>query len=361
MFREGELAVRLRLQDGQIRSVQIDSTRAPLPPQLTRGRPADQVACALPLLFSICARAQAAAAAGALDAARGRAPDEATQRQRSDEVRCEAAVELLSRLLIDWPRVMGATPDVSAVAQARQAKPPPALGIYRGIARDRIYESDPEQWLAEPTLAALDRWIASATTLPAQLLGRLQREAPGLGRSDVRSMPYACGAAIRAMLPSFDADPGFSRLPDWHGVPVETGALARRASHPLVAAFAQRDGNSIAARYVAQLVDLATLLTEVHHSHVVRQHVAGPGIGIGLAETARGMLLHQAEVAPDARVERYRVIAPTEWNFHPAGALTQGLMDRRVADATAARRDAMLLAQALDPCVPVMVEAAAYA
>jgi hypothetical protein len=358
MFREGELAVRLRLQEGQIRSVQIDSTRAPLPPQLTCGRTAEQVACTLPLLFSICARAQAAAAAGALDAARGRAPDEAAQRQRSDDVRREAAVELLTRLLIDWPRVMGATPDVRAVAQARQARLPPALAIYRGIARDRIYDSDPEQWLAEPTLAALDRWIATATTVPAQLLGRLLREVPGLGRSDVRSMPHACGATIRAMLPSFDADPGFSRLPDWNGMPVETGALARRAHHPLVAAFAQRDGNSVAARFVAQLVDLATLVTEVHDTHVVRQHVAGPGVGIGIAETARGLLLHQAEVATDARVERYRVIAPTEWNFHPDGALTQGLKDRRVADAAAARRDAMLLAQALDPCVAITVEAA---
>ena len=358
MFREGELAVRLHVQDRQIRSVQIASTRAALPPRLTQGRPADQVARTLPLLFSICAQAQGAAAASALDAARGDAPDPATLRQRSADVQREAAVELLSRLLIDWPRVMGATPDVSAVARVRQVAPVQAFEVCCDIARSRIYGSDPVHWLAEPTLVALDRWIAAAATLPAQLLARLTREAPGLGRSDIRSMPEAGGEAVCAMLPSFDADPDFSRAPEWHGTPVETGALARRARHPLVAAFVQRDGNSIAARFVAQLVDLATMLTSDDDRQVVRQHDAGPRIGIGLAETARGLLLHQAQVDSDGRVERYRVIAPTEWNFHPDGALTQGLVDRRVNDAEAARRDATLLVQALDPCVAFAVEVA---
>jgi Ni,Fe-hydrogenase I large subunit len=159
------------------------------------------------------------------------------------------------------------------------------------------------------------------------------------------------------MLPSFDADPGFSRAPDWQGLPVETGALARRARHPLIAAMVARDGNSVATRFAAQLVDLAELLGR-HDAQAVRQHTVAPGVGIGLAETARGLLLHQAQVGNDGRVERYRVIAPTEWNFHPSGALTLGLVGRRATDADAARRDATLLAQALDPCVAFSVEVA---
>jgi hypothetical protein len=358
MFREGDIAVRLSVNDGQIRSVRIASTRASLPPRLTQGRPAEQVASTLPLLFSICARAQGAAAAGALDAACGVPPEPSVLHRRSGEVQREATVELLSRLLIYWPRVMDAAPEVSAVARARQAMPAQAFETCRDIARERIYASDPARWLDDPTLDTLDRWSADASTLPARLLGRLRREAPGLGRSDIRPMPETGSEAICAMLPSFDADPAFCRTPDWHGLPVEAGALARRARHPLVAAFIAREGNSVAARFVAQLVDLAAMLTARAEAPVVRQYAVGPGIGIGLAETARGLLLHQAKVGSDERVERYRVIAPTEWNFHPAGALTQGLLKRSVADSAAARRDATLLAQALDPCVAFAVEVA---
>jgi Ni,Fe-hydrogenase I large subunit len=69
-------------------------------------------------------------------------------------------------------------------------------------------------------------------------------------------------------------------------------------------------------------------------------------------------LLHQAQVAADGRVEGYRLVAPTEWNFHPDGAMTRGLVGRRVKDTAAACRDATLLAQALDPCVAFAVEVA---
>ena len=54
----------------------------------------------------------------------------------------------------------------------------------------------------------------------------------------------------------------------------------------------------------------------------------------------------------------YTIVAPTEWNFHPQGALAQGLVGRRVADAEHAVRDARVLVQALDPCVACGVEVA---
>jgi len=58
------------------------------------------------------------------------------------------------------------------------------------------------------------------------------------------------------------------------------------------------------------------------------------------------------------RVEAYRIVAPTEWNFHPDGALVRGLIDRPAADADTACRDAALLVQALDPCVAYAIEVA---
>lgn len=356
MFTEGELTVRLDLGAGRIRAVGIASTRAALPPQLTRGQPAEDVARTVPLLFSICSRAQGAASAGALDAARGITWDATALARRSNEVRREAAIELLTRLLIDWPRALGDAPDVPAVARARQSAPEQGLDVCREIARDHVYGMEAPAWLDEPSIEALDRWTAAAAMLPARLLARLQSEAEGLGRSNVGAMPLTDGESVLGMLPALDAAPDFSRAPDWHGRPVETGPLARRARHPLLSAYVQRDGNTIAARFVAQLVDLALELLPHDEAPAVRQLAAGERVGIGLAETARGLLLHHAQVAADGRVERYRIVAPTEWNFHPDGALTRGLVGRRVPDAAAARREATLLAQALDPCVAFRIE-----
>ena len=62
MFREGELTVRLGVQANRIRSVDITSTRTPLPARLTQGHTVEDVERTIPLLFSICARAQGAAA-----------------------------------------------------------------------------------------------------------------------------------------------------------------------------------------------------------------------------------------------------------------------------------------------------------
>ena len=358
MFTEGELTVRLELDAGRIRAVDIESTRAALPSQLTRGRPADEVARTVPLLFSICSQAQGAASAGALDAARGRLWDATVLARRSRDVRREAAVELLTRLLMDWPRALGAAPEVPAVARARQAAPEQGLDVCREIARDHVYGVEASAWLDDPSTEALDRWTAAAATLPARLLARLQSEGEGLGRSNVAAMPPTDSEAILAMLPALDIAPGFGRTPDWHGHPVETGPLARHARHPLLAALVQREGNSIAARFVGQLVDLAAALSPREETRAVRQFAAGERVGVGLAETARGLLLHHAQVAGDGRVERYRIVAPTEWNFHPDGALARGLIGRPVTDAAAARRDATLLAQALDPCVAFRVEVA---
>ena len=92
MLREGEISVRLGLHRGRIDSVDIRSTRSPLPERFTRGRDVDELARTLPLLYSICARAQGAAAAAALGAARGTAVDAAALSRHSHAVRDEIVI-----------------------------------------------------------------------------------------------------------------------------------------------------------------------------------------------------------------------------------------------------------------------------
>ncbi len=62
---------------------------------------------------------------------------------------------------------------------------------------------------------------------------------------------------------------------------------------------------------------------------------------------ARGLLLHSVQLDRIATVMEYRVLAPTEWNFHPAGSLGQAVASLAPDDRDSAR----LLAAAFDPCV----------
>jgi coenzyme F420-reducing hydrogenase alpha subunit len=219
----------------------------------------------------------------------------------------------------------------------------------------------PAAWLALADPAALDAWTARGATLPARLLRELYAEAPELGASDVALMPPATRAALLALIvPWLRADRAYARAPTWEGDPVETGALARQQAHPLVAALRARDGNVVATRMVARLTELAALLERLrhavtHHGDAVRGHALDEGEGLAAVETARGLLLHRVRLAA-GRVAEYDIVAPTEWNFHPEGALARGL-ERLAADSEQALvRRVRIAVQALDPCVACQVE-----
>jgi coenzyme F420-reducing hydrogenase alpha subunit len=146
-------------------------------------------------------------------------------------------------------------------------------------------------------------------------------------------------------------------------MPVDTGALARTRAHPLVAAMALRHGNGVATRMLARMVELAALVTDglVHAGQdgdalpAVQAFATGRGEGVAAVQTARGLLLHRARLDGD-RVAEYQIVAPTEWNFHPDGALPRGMRDIRADDDAALARQARLVVQALDPCVACRIE-----
>ena len=77
--------------------------------------------------------------------------------------------------------------------------------------------------------------------------------------------------------------------------------------------------------------------------------------GLGAVQTARGLLLHRARLA-DGRVADYQIVAPTEWNFHPDGALVRGLRTIVADDGATLEQRTRLAVQALDPCVAFRIE-----
>jgi Ni,Fe-hydrogenase I large subunit len=226
-----------------------------------------------------------------------------------------------------------------------------------------VYGAPAEAWRASTDLAALDRWVSAGATLPARLLRGMRDEAPGLGRSDVALMPDATLEGLRrSVMDAMEAEPDYARFPCWGGAPAETGALARQAAAPLIAALLERDGRTASTRFVARLVELAVLVRDLRARSegrvaAVRSHALSGGAGLGLAETARGLLLHRARVE-HGLVTDYCIVAPTEWNFHPQGPLPQALTGRSSIDRERLEREARVVVQSLDPCVACRVEVA---
>jgi Ni,Fe-hydrogenase I large subunit len=119
----------------------------------------------------------------------------------------------------------------------------------------------------------------------------------------------------------------------------------------------QGAGRALAARVTARwraLHDDIARLADGGGEPAVGASAAGDGVGYAWVATARGPLCHRVVLAAD-RVADYAVIAPTEWNFHPASAWATALIGSPAATPQIAENLVRLWALALDPCVPVQL------
>jgi Ni,Fe-hydrogenase I large subunit len=353
---EGELVVRAAWDGARVTGVAIASTRPEVAGRLLAGRGVAEAVEMVPRLFSICGRSQGVAAALACDAAAGRTPDTDDLSESGGIVRTEAVQEILRRVLLDWPRLAGVAPDAAALADARRALGGDASGAARAIVKDRIVGAS-STWAVFDDAASGDRWLESAATPAAALITRLAADRPRRAVSEVTLLPADGEAVARAVAAALAADAAFGRAPTWQGSPAETGALARMRTQPWVAAIVARSGHSALARFAARIVEL---VAHVRPDAPSPARVAGavaiaPGAGLGWVETARGLLVHAVEIAA-GMVRRYRIVAPTEWNFHPRGALAAGLAGAAAPGEDEVRRLVRIAVESLDPCVAYRVE-----
>ncbi len=404
----GELGIAIHRSSGEVR---IGSSRPLAATQVFVGKPVDLVARRLPLLYSVCATAQAVACVQASERLLGICPPASVSIQRALLMLAETAKEHLWRLLLDWPRALAplaAAPPADEIALgtalrayltlrrrlsaagdplrpgARSPLPavdsiePPIAALIE-TAQQRVFGTQASAWLRQTTDAdALLRWAAQGETGPAHLVRVIRRdELAELGRNPVAMLDPSAdagqSATIRDALAATDAD-AFVAHPTIHGQPRETTPLAREmARQGAVAELAARHGNGLLPRLGALLVELARALAALQtaasgaadslsptRSAIAAAPTDQAGAAIGVADAARGLLVHRLAGTRE-RVVGYRILAPTEWNFHPRGVVAQGLaaiagdLPSRSADALLRHR-AALYVTAVDPCVAYRLE-----
>ena len=345
------------VRDGySVSATQIRSTR-PMAAQILKGKTPAQVLQIVPLLFSVCGRAQGAAASAALQAAQQGASAVSATVERT--IACEAMQEHLWRVMLDWPRLQG-------LPQQEQR----FTGWYAMLRKIGAGETDMSvflheferdglgmplaEWWALDSYRALQIWFSKVHSPVAQSLFKLAvLEQDRQGRAEARLLPaWTAAEAQKACAGKWDA--GFSARPEWLGGAAETGAWAYFADSKLLRDTWQQTGSKVLVRLLARVMDVAEM---AGGSAAPRLDVASPSAGEGIAvvRTARGLLMHHVRLAAE-QVAEYEIVAPTEWNFHPDGAFAQDMRGLVELDAGRLQQMAHIEVLSLDPCVAYELE-----
>lgn len=359
------LAGRVQLRPGVAPPATIRSSRPDLLSRLAPGRRADEMPGLLGAVFTLCAAAHRLTASAALRAARGEPTGDPSTTAQT--LRLTTAREQILRISHDWPRLLredgredeGALLLRTCPLWRDDLAPADRLDALPGWIAHKWLGHAPADWLqrhdADPIRWA-ERWVEQTERFgtPGALVHLLHRVGP-LARALATPGTTLQPAGIdwvtlgRAMAD----EPMFCARPHWHGRAADSGPWSRRADTDAGTAPLH---NSVWQRLIARLVEVLRLSLPPHVAGAHRlDHGAldlGGGAGLAWCEMARGLLVHRVQLDADGqRVQAWQVLAPTEWNFHPAGTLAHALATLREDDL--GRRDAAarLLAVAFDPCV----------
>jgi len=336
--------------------------------RLTEGRRASLLPDLIATVFTLCANSQRSTSRRAVRAALGGHDDRQASGRDGLMLALYTAREHLQRLALDIPThapLPGAPADTGWLRDAPvMALPVQAAGpgeralhdIEAGLApwlERRLlgmpapgwldcWQQDPAGWLDRWSAGRdhpVARWLAAARDLAAKVeLPCRPLDALGSGE-----------AGLRALAATLASEPDFAERPLWQGEPAETGPWTRAGRITPVATLWDRLG--------ARLADLVQIA--LGQRPAFGEIDLGGGEGLAWSEMSRGLLVHWVRLeqgsrqADTARAESYRVLAPTEWNFHPEGALARALRNGTL-DAERTR----LAAITLDPCIAFDVKVA---
>lgn len=398
---DGQIDIRLQcqgtLRDSRVCAVTVESSRQTQTAALLSGRTVPEALQLIGMVFGICGNAQSVAAVRTLEAAMGVKPDPDTDQVRQAVTDIETLREHLWRILLGWPAHTESTPDHATLAQVLSSKQqveqalgglehwlspgatPRALdqtGIIacleelQTLIETRVLGVSCEEWLM---LASLEDLIVLIEQHPEDATPAVRL----LRRIIAREWTHSCFSPMQ-VLPSIHfgnaselikhmQDPDYIARPQWHQRPCESTSYSR-SRVPLTQALRRQSGSALLVRATALLSEVALLtlrltrffasrpLWDAAYPQVETAFVASPGQALGQVCAARGQLFHWASVSTAGsadgkpHISEYRILAPTEWNFHPAGVIPQALAGL-AGHADDIRQQAALLIELVDPCV----------
>jgi hypothetical protein len=340
--------------------------------RVLRGHRTDQVEQTLGQLFSLCAHAHRRTARLAMHAAR-HTHLTLLSGPPSRELSLRTALDHLRSMTMDWPNQGSgwATPCPVPLAQTHK-------DLTEAQATAALHQL--QTWLETSVLGQpVSNWVAQYSA-PEAFLAWCRQHASVVPPARFLLDCHTTAITLQTSycpLDLLDPDPGkqvlqlqqvaqaivsqtsFAQQPDWQGQCAETGAWTRlrRRQAALADSLDPSGGMTAWTRLASRWLELVELCGDEPEKDSSTAGLSsgalalGQGQALGWCEMARGLLLHWVQLDSQGQVDAYQVVAPTEWNFHPDGALAQALIQLSRQDTT----QATLLSKAFDACVDCQV------
>ncbi|MBT9292332.1 hypothetical protein [Prosthecodimorpha staleyi] len=335
----GRVEIRVEVADGRVRTADIRSLRPLSIVSRFAGRPVDDIVPMLALLHGPCGASHAAALHFAGAAARGRniAANETAAWVR--RLAAERVAEHLGHL--------AATETLPGMANDEtRRRLRDMLAAARGLAHGG---------------AGPDRFAAALLGAAATLeLGDTDVGAAAPPLEPPHPVDGLTAADDPAVLAGLAADPDFAARPALDARCPETGPAARCGG------TAAAPGTAIRARRIEIRAAVSEIDGAAQDPGWIAHGSLGDGAGFAAVESPRGRLHYRVAIAADGRIREARVLAPTEWNFHPQGPVARMLVGLAVGHGATERGAAgdpdraveRVLSRciaAFDPCVPFRI------
>ena len=360
----GAISIAAEIADNRICSVRVTSSRRTGLTRLFIGRSAQEIPLLAERLFSLCGLSHASAATQAIAAARGETPFMARGATQTIGLLCERLSEALRSLVMNrgdasFPddaairplrEILSLTRELSVLAMINR-RPNASERAVMKLLIDRIHAAAGELGLRTPNEAVV--WPPQA----GSWFGKLWKEIKD-DRNFTASAPDTLGGDDDAVILDRLRQEGerFAAAPSLAGRTPETGAFARHWRN------VDFSGGVLCARLHARMIDLAQCMERLSRAGDGdpdeadgRSAARALREGFAAVETSRGCLYHWARLASNDKIENYAIVAPTEWNFHPAGPFVAALLGARIP-RSGAHRSITQLAGLFDPCVVFRVD-----
>lgn len=366
----GKLHVYVEWHDDVITRVDLRSSRPHKIARLLQGKTLPQALTMVPMIFSLCGVAQQVAALRAAESALGLQIKPEVAEARQILVWAETARELGLRLAQNWlqektlvcAELLQWFTQLKADLRWALALDPQldANGFDRDTAARRLDQLLKPLVGSETELSQLLFGAASTTPVGSQIK-QLQKS---LGDVELAlgAVPLSSNTSsdLRWITEKLTDEAAFEfcAQPDAEGTCFETSIWTRNCEAKLVQQGQHAGLNELTLRFLALVDELQVLpgLIREGGEAGLASHIEP---GLGCVEAARGMLIHRIELEgnsmSDYRVTDYKIVAPTEWNFHPQGTLVQMLDGARVSrERLHALVEKLILL--VDPCVDWEIE-----
>ncbi len=365
MSQAGTLNIRFGRDPAAGVQLSIESTRPQGLSHLLQNRTIAEAHQVVSLLFSVCRRAQTVAASRVAEQLLGIVVPSELERCREHLLCLELLHEHLWTLLVQLPTELGLPAHTEIMAEASQRLRCAMSTMDRRGVLSGIYLASGDGSEQRPEAVDLAGW---ATQMSVRLFGEDSRKPAMAGilrevtaardwRSDYRLLGVH-RLDREELVNRLMGAPVFGHQPQWPQQPRETGAVVRQATDQQVSQALQQ-GWCLQPRLLAILLEVQRLLKWLSGESGVEFSLTQGGIepsssrfALAQLETARGGLIHVVQLTPDrARIQRYWIIAPTDWNFHPQGVLHTMAESLQETEEAEARQRLSLLVTMMNPCV----------